>query len=344
MSEPYFQPDEESYEEGFVVVFNHIIINKELSDAAYRLLTYLHSNSATWTVYSRYTAKRLGWGREKLTKAIRELYNLGFITRIQTRDNGKFAIYTYKYSFKQKFKNEPWASPKKRVNNKPEMSPNVDEITSNTEVLSVEGLQPKPDISDPVLSASEKRSLTIPNKPIPNKPMDMEAMPASKKKQKDLDAMPGKKAFPKSKSRIKPRDADHEDRFQYLIGLKIGNDKAGYLDENAASYLSSKFTQTQIENAYFTLETKLRKRERVDSPAAVFVHLLKNEHNPITAQNELNETFAINFSKELGWSSLVIKQKIVYDRNNSAKDLSLNMPFECFKTSLMGLYSSCCNA
>lgn len=338
MSETYFQPDESPYEEGYVVVFNHITTNKDLSDSAYRLLNYLHSNSPTWVVRGRFTAKELGWGKEKLTKSIRELYNLGFITRIQIRENGRFKHFVYKYSYKQKFKNEPWASPKKRdssnVSNVGESCPKPDLLTP----LALEGLQPERVKSTPVKPTPEIRPIPKPNIPMP-KLHGYEGNASLSKSSRAMEAWPVKDSLPSRKRKHK-RKEDHENRFQYLLGLNIC-DETGVVDEDEMSFLAYTYTQKQLDDAYFHLQHKIdEKGFKAKSTIAIFKHLLKNEHNARGANADLNLAFAKKFAKEVKWGSLEFKDRYVIDRNNPSKDIDFNLEPATFRDILGQLYMS----
>lgn len=343
MSNDTIKKHSRSLEKDYAILPRDLAKDKRLTPFSRLVLLYLLSNSDTWVVRTEFAAFEIGVNRKTFTNAIRELYNTGFIARERIRlPNGHFSHFEYEFSHEPIFENPKWQEPKKRVTKKSAEIANVDESCPNPAELSIQALQPQATKPPVVKQSVVNAPLPMPNKPMPNLKA-MVAMPASSKRSKALEASPDKREFPKSKSRVKPRTPEHEERFQYMLGLKIGNEKKGYLDEDAASFLSKDKTYAQIENAYFTLKTKQRKGDRVDNPAALFRHLLLNEHNPNTPQSEINETFAREFSNHFNWTSLVIKGKFVYDKNNSSKDLNLNMPFESFQSSLHGLYSSCCN-
>lgn len=333
MSQIHFEIDETDYVDGYVVVFNHITINKDISDAAYRLLVYLHSNSPTWKVYGRFTAQLLGWGKEKLGKAIRDLYNLGFIQRVQTREKGQWGHFIYKVSFKQKFKNEAWAAPKKRER-KPKLYANVDEISPNTGGISADAIQPEHGLPAPVVPPPVNRPLPMPNKPMPNLEALKKALPSSSKSSRALEpsAVRGRKF---------KRSEDKEDLFQWLLGLRILDEK-GEINEDSLSYLAHTYSRKKLEDTYYHLVYKMENKgvKIKRSPIALFRYLLENEHSCVTPDSELNEAFARKFSFELGWGSLDFKEKYVIDKNNSAKDISFNMNPAAFRECLGNLYMS----
>jgi hypothetical protein len=338
MSEIHFEPEDQSYEDGYTVVTNNIIVDKDLTDSAKILLIYLMSNSPTWKVYGRFTAKLLGWGKEKLSSAIRCLYTLGYITRIQNREKGKWTHYTYRYSNKPKFKNPAWQSQFKSSGQKPEMLPNVDETPSTPETLPVEAVQPKRQKPAPVQSSPDNRPLPKPNKPMPNL-NGYEGNASLSSKSKAMDASRTKQD-PATRGRKHKRPDDEEDRFQWLLGLHILDEK-GYLNEDALSYLAHTYTRKRLEDAYFHMLHKIQKKSfKAKSPIAVFRHLLENEHNCRGTDAELNEAFARKFASDLGWGSLLINENYVIDKNVSAKDLSLNMEPAAFRSSLENLYLS----
>ena len=150
---------------------------------------------------------------------------------------------------------------------------------------------------------------------------------------------PKVKAGPSKERRYK-RTPEHEDLFQWLLGLQI-LDENGFLNVDDMSYLSHKYKAVQLENAYFHMQHKIEKKGfKARSPLAVFKFLLANEHNARGENCDINAQIAAKFMADLGWHTLEIKEKHVQDRNVSAKDISLNMCPAEFKGSLERLYSS----
>ena len=335
MSNPYFELDEEDYNDGYVLVFNSITNDKALTDAAYRLLVHLHSNSDVWKVRGRFTAKLLGWGKDKLTRAIRELYNHGFITRLQMREKGKWDYFVYKVSFKKKFQNPKWEEPKKRSSPKLTETGNVDENLPKALPLSARDLQPQPVKSAPVNPAPEKQPLPMPNKPMPNSKALIKALPVSSNRSSALVS----KATPKSKSRIHKRTPEKEELFEYLKSLEFGP-KNERLDEDTASVLANQYSYKQVEDCYFDLMGKISRGQNIRNPIGVFRTLLKDENCPRGKDSTSNRAFAIKCKLDFQWGSLVIGDKFVSDKNFSGKDLCLNMPPESFRNSLISLQSS----
>jgi predicted transcriptional regulator len=333
MSETHFELDEEDYKDGYVLVFDSITNDSTISDAAYRLLVHLHSNSDTWKVYGRFTAHLLGWGKDKMTRAIRELYNLGFITRTQVRNKGEWGHFIYKVSFKKKFKNPVWELPKSRKKT-------TEKEREFHKALPVQASQPERENPSPVNPGPVIQPLPMPNKPMPNKPKAMKALPSSISSSKALAASQGKQD-PDVRGRRHKRPEAQEETFQWLLGLDLTNEK-GVIDDEVLSVLAHTFTRKKLEDTYAHFIHKLEdpKLKIKKSKIAFYRHLLNNEHDCRGTNSDLNAAYARKFSKELQWGTLEIKDKYVIDRNNSAKDISLNMDASSFRDCLGGLYMS----
>ncbi len=85
------------YDQRHVTIPSTLIVNKNLSDAGFRLLNYFFSNCDQWDLYMHKIAETLGWGREKTTKAVLEIIDLGYVKRELVREGGRFSHYNYTY-------------------------------------------------------------------------------------------------------------------------------------------------------------------------------------------------------------------------------------------------------
>jgi hypothetical protein len=85
------------YHERHVTIPSTLIVNKNLSDAGFRLLNYMFSNCDQWDLYMHKIAEDLGWGREKSTRAVMEIIELGYAKRELVREEGRFSHYNYHY-------------------------------------------------------------------------------------------------------------------------------------------------------------------------------------------------------------------------------------------------------
>lgn len=334
MSKMQFKQYETDYKDGYTVVTNNIIVDKNLTDAGKVLLIYLLSNSKTWKVYGNVTADTLSWGRDKFTKTVRELHNAGYIQREQTREKGKWDSYNYQFHNKPVFENEKWETPKSELRRKLPKTGNVAQNQPTPEALSIHGVQPSPEKPDTVVPASENQALPMPKRPMPKRPKAMEAMPSSISSSKAMEASP-------VQGRKFKRTEEKEETFQYLLGLQIFDEK-GQNNEEALSVLAHNYSRQKLEDTYFHLIHKLedKKVPIKKSVLAFYRYLLDNEHNCRGSNSELNAAFARKIKSDCGWGTLEIKDKYVIDRDNSAKDISLNMEPTSFRDSLLGLYSS----
>lgn len=330
-----------AYEKGYTAQANCILIDVNLSLGARVLLMYYISNSDTWKCYTPIMAEQIGVNKSTIIRFNKELYEKGYITRErQRKENGSLGGWDYEYSPTSVFKNPPWTE-----NNKPPKKPNgnVDESSPKPEKLTplpVEGFQPSPQKASMVNVSMDSATLPMPNKPMPNKPKAMKALPSSISSSKALAASQGKQD-PNVRGRRHKRPEAQEETFQWLLGLTLLNDNQPKTEETL-SVLAYKYTRKKLEDTYFHLIHKLNyKGVKVKkSVMAFYRHLLENEHDCRGTNAELNEAFARNFVKELGWGSLEFKEKYVIDKNNSAKDVSFNMEPTAFRDSLGGLYMS----
>lgn len=79
----------------FTTVSNLLLNNEKLSLRAKGLMCYLLSKPVDWVVNVRHLCKTCSEGRDAIYKVIEELLNEGYMTREQSKENGKFTGYDY---------------------------------------------------------------------------------------------------------------------------------------------------------------------------------------------------------------------------------------------------------
>lgn len=83
----------------FTQVPNELIRSK-MKNASFRLICYLESHDEGWIIYKEVIKKDLGWGREILDTAIKELINMKLlIVHPQRNEKGRFTHNDYEFSF-----------------------------------------------------------------------------------------------------------------------------------------------------------------------------------------------------------------------------------------------------
>lgn len=323
------------FEKKSQVIPNEIVFHREMSAEA-KLLIFaingIRSSAPGWVLCQTDLRKRLGFGKTVMKRAMEEAIAYGYLRVEQTRAKqpedetpdskkkiaGQFRMNQFKFRIDGKFTD---IVEKKQKLEKPKIVKKTGS-TSGCEPLTG-------------FPATVNRPLPMPR--ITRKALE-KAMPASTKKQKTATA--SEQVTPKSSARIHKRSAEHEERFQWLMALQLG-DGRGYLSEADASYLSHAYSRQQLENAYCHLCHKIDKEGfKPKSMIAVFRHLLQNEHNARGKNADLNVAFAKKVIADLGWSSLAIHGKYVIDPASPSKDLSLNLEPPVFRQSLQQLYLS----
>lgn len=327
------------FESKYQIAPNEIIFDRGLSDAAKILILAIHgikSCAPSWVIVQADLQKRLSWGRDKMRSTMKELEHYGFLKVVQDRKKdsekeeksraikGSFRQNDFFFSMDKEYKDEKNTGTYKR-----------DKRSS----LSVQAFQPLTEIPSTDSPLADNRALPMPNKPIPDSKA-MKAMPVNSSKSRALvrRAAP-KEPIAKNKARLFKRPEDEEDRYQFLLSLEFGKKKEK-LSDDTASYLAHSFTLKQLEDCYFDVQGKIKRGQNIRSPIAVFRTLLTDEHCPRGSVSQTNEAIAEQAKSDLQWSSLVIKDKYVFDSSNPAKDVPLNIDSESFRNSLMGLYSS----
>lgn len=349
------------YEDDFTTISNKLISDKSLEDSDFRFLVYLFSNRPEWQVYLCNVSKKLGWSGKKITKAVNRLYRLGYIRKKQTRnERGRFSHYDFE------FHHEPIFFEENSIDNS-DIEELIQNAPSHNEYEPDSGFRPtvtpqtkcphneyEPDALSPLavndqlpLPLSTTKSCSIQSTIAQSKNLK-KAMPYRKKNEEGATerAVPslnfGSKAMDRlpSKQRKKPRNPEHEARFQWLMSLEIV-DENGNIDENEMSWLSYRYTKFALENAYSHLIYKEQCQGFTPkSRLKMFKHLLKNEGNPMGVNVEKNRQYAQEFAKKNGWSSLEIHQKYCQDADFSGIDLNLNMEPKAFEDSLLRLYNT----
>lgn len=107
---------------------NQVIFNTDLSDSARLLLMGLEAlPSDGWDIYQGQLASMLGFGRDKMQRAMGELVEQGYMRRTQTRcEKNQFSHYEYEFYWEPIFKDNPNIQP----DEPPKMQKN-DELAGN---------------------------------------------------------------------------------------------------------------------------------------------------------------------------------------------------------------------
>lgn len=92
---------------------NQVIFNTDISDASKLLLMALEAlPSDGWDIYQGQLASMLGFGRDKMQRAMGELVEKGYMRRTQTKnEKNQFAHYEYEFYWEPVFKNNPDIKP-----------------------------------------------------------------------------------------------------------------------------------------------------------------------------------------------------------------------------------------
>lgn len=78
----------------------NILIRSKLGNSAFRLICYLASHQEDWKVYQEIIMKDLGWGREMLRGAIKELVEKKLMIVTQCKgESGKFNHNNYEWDY-----------------------------------------------------------------------------------------------------------------------------------------------------------------------------------------------------------------------------------------------------
>jgi len=324
------------FESKFQIAPAEIVFHRSISSDTKILILAINQikhSAPSWTIIQSDLQNRLCFGRDKMKKAMAEAVQFGYLRVKQVRqEKGKVNA-----------KGQPIAGQFNRNDFDFNIDGNfeiVDEQEkddkSNGKGLSLEASEPSTEKPSTAKPSTVNQPLPMPDKPMPRLKA-LKGNASLSKSSRALEASPVKKDSSPSKARKHKRTEDHENKFQYLLGLQILDDN-GYLNEDDMSYLSFKYSQKQIDDAYYHMLYKMEKKDfKARNPLAVFKFLLKNEHNARGANSDINATYARKIKSEFNWTSLEIKEKYVIDKNNSAKDISLNMEPSAFRDSLGGL-------
>ena len=194
-----FKKHKEPYDEQFTTIPNRVIIDKNITDTAFRFLMYLFSNSDEWKVYMGHTRRLFGWGQAKMECAVNLLITLGYIRRKQVRIKGKFAHYEFEYHHKPIFIGLS--------------EPAIPELPSGD-------IQPKGGFPCTAKPLTENESLPMPKLPMPN-PNGYGGNASSFE-----DNGNGKPKVMPSTTRKFKRNAEQQQRLEYIFSLGV-TDKNG---------------------------------------------------------------------------------------------------------------------
>jgi len=155
------------HEEEFTTIPNRLILDKGLSDAAFKILVYLLHNSANWKVYQKKMMSDLNHGRDKSKEGVALLEKLGYLKRTQVREAGKFAHYEYEYHHSPVFLDSSQVPVQTVDNSKKKKSPATEKpapekqhlpMTNLTSNLKVRKDNVKPAIADLTLQIKKRES------------------------------------------------------------------------------------------------------------------------------------------------------------------------------------------
>lgn len=150
---------------------NQVIFNTQLSDSARLLLIGLEAlPSEGWDIYQGQLASMLGFGRDKMQRAMSELVEQGYMRRTQTRsEKNQFSHYEYEFYWEPIFKDNPNIQP----DEPPKMQKNDDEAGDGFSGTGLSGAgEPgtsKPDTTGYIgrLDCSNNNTINI-DQPTPN--------------------------------------------------------------------------------------------------------------------------------------------------------------------------------
>lgn len=86
---------------------NSLIYNRNLSDAAIRLILALNAIPDSWIIVQCDIQQRLGWGREKMQNAIKECVQFGFMKVTQSREKGQFSKNNFEFDTSPSYLEKP---------------------------------------------------------------------------------------------------------------------------------------------------------------------------------------------------------------------------------------------
>lgn len=337
MSGATFTQDNDLESANWTMIQNRLIVETNLTDAAFRLLVYLLSNAKNWVIYMSVTAERLGWGRDKMKNTMKELIEKGYVKRHRETKKGSYKPFNYIFSDKPKFLIEsqptsPQASQPRTEN------PSTEVTAPENPPLTI----PTPTI--PTLNKTKGNALTPRQKG--TNPRAVGTNPRSKgTNPRAMDQAPPfstakRGAMEKSASRKYPRKPEQQAAFDWLMGLNLC-DADGIVSEDQMSFLAHQHSMKRLKDCYAHMRAKIARGEPIrKSRIALFKFLLAQEHNPIGSNVDINRAEAVEFAKVVNWSSLHVCARYASDKRLPGKELPLNLDPSAFSEALVDMYTS----
>lgn len=328
------------FEKKNSIINNEVFFERGMSSDAKVLVGAINAIKCcapNWVIIQSDLQNRLEFSKERMKKAMNDAIKFGYLKVVQVRQKrgainaknkgiaGQFFRNAFFFSLEKDFTDEAFTSNE-------DFMAHAEKQAEHEEGLSVEALEPSPEKPSTAPALTDFKRIPMPNKPMP----DLKALKGNASLSQKPKAM-ASGATPKSRTRQFKRSPDKEELFEYLKSLEFGADKLK-LSEDDASYLANCYSVKHVEDCYFDVCGKIDKGHNIRNPIGLFRKLLSDENCPRGKASQTNIAFAKRFAKDLGWSSLIIKDKYVIDSGHSGKDLSLNMEPAAFKSSLENLY------
>jgi DNA-binding Lrp family transcriptional regulator len=90
----------------FTIIDNEFIYKAKLAPDSKFLIIYLLGLPENWVMHTKHIQEKLGIGKRKLERIIKELTKAGYMERYQKKINGKIQGYVTKYSYFPEYKND----------------------------------------------------------------------------------------------------------------------------------------------------------------------------------------------------------------------------------------------
>jgi hypothetical protein len=292
------------HDESFTTIPNKLILDKRLSDAAFRILIYLLHNSPDWKVYQKKMMSDLDHGRDKCKEGVALLENLGYLRRRQVREAGKFAHYEYEYYHTPIFA-ECSQVPVHTVNKPTKKKPPATEkpapvnphlpMTNLTSNLKIRKDNVKPAIADLTLQSKNQES---------------------SKKAKTMD--------------ITKRYCLSE---QQCVAFNLMKEARLPTDDPTLCFYAKNFSLERVNAALIEMRA-----HRPSNAGGYFRKLLMKKLDESKANTLMNSEFAQQYKEALGWKELVITKTHV---ETSQFKLALISPVDIFIEALTSNMPKC---
>lgn len=315
-----FYPKPAHFESKSSVAPNSMVFNKELKDREKILLLALNAISTcapTWEVCQTDLAKRLGWGEDKMTAAIKACRKLGYIKTRQKRNCGQYGQNEFEFCLDGSYsKNNDNISQEKCPHNECEPT----------------GYFPEPEVpapESPELPRSIPRSLTKSMKDLGQKmtPNVHKSKPETLEKTLAID-----------KSKIKTLDCcrrwnlseEEVERFNYLKTCNID------AEDKKLCYWAKNFSMQRLIDVY-----NEAKHNKARSLRMYMSKLLDEGKTVFNARIEANTLFARDFMYENNWHEpKIYKKYLKVPMGNDYAEINLDIDSKDFIRILLEKYDN----